>query len=76
MIDQTTYTAEEIAKNYSAALDSVNLINDLMALDSRNEEQTDILTRNVNHLKLMVTKDFWTTEDMTPLSNAISSSGL
>ena len=76
MFDDITYTAEEIAKHYSAALDSVTVISDLMALDSRNEIQTDTLTRNVNHLKIMVTKDYWTTEDLTPLSNAISSSGL
>ena len=70
------YTTEEIAKHYSASLDSVTVINDLMALDSRNEEQTDSLTRNVDHLKIMVAKDYWTTEDLTPLSNAISASGL
>ena len=76
MSDEITYTAEEIAKHYSAALDSVTVISDLMALDSRNEAQTDTLTRNVDHLKLMVAKDYWTTEDLTPLSNAISASGL
>ena len=67
-----TPTAEDIAQHYSAAMDSVNLINALMAQDSRNEEEQDMVSRNVEHLQIMVTKDFWTTEDLTPLNNAIT----
>jgi len=67
-----TPTAAEIAQHYSAAMDSVNLINDLMAQDSRNEEEQDRVSRNVEHLKIMVAKDFWTTEDLTPLNDAIT----
>ena len=65
-------TPEEIAQHYSAAIDSVNLINDLMAQDSRTEEEQDTVDRNVDHLEIMVNKDFWTTEDLTPLNNAIT----
>jgi hypothetical protein len=65
-------TAEEIAQHYSAAMDSVNLINDLMAQDSRNEEEQDRVSRNVEHLQIMVAKDFWTTEDLAPLNAAIT----
>ena len=67
-----TPTAEEIAQHYSAAMDSVNLINELMAQDSRTEEEQDTVDRNVDHLAIMVNKDFWTTEDLTPLNNAIT----
>jgi hypothetical protein len=67
-----TPTAEEIAQHYSAAMDSVNLINDLMAQDSRTDEEQDTVDRNVDHLMIMVAKDFWTTEDLTPLNNAIT----
>ena len=67
----TTLTAEEIAQNYSAAMDSVNLINKLMALDARDDDQTETVTRNVEHLEIIVAKDFWTTEDLQPLSDAI-----
>ena len=67
-----TPTAEQIAQHYSAALDSVALIDELMALDSRDEEQTATVARNVEHLEIMVAKDFWTTEDMTPLNDAIT----
>tara|TARA_R100000231_G_scaffold94825_1_gene71098 strand:+ start:2894 stop:3115 length:222 start_codon:yes stop_codon:yes gene_type:complete len=65
-------TAEEIAQHYSAAMDSVNLINTLMAQDSRTTEEQDSVDRNVDHLEIMVAKDFWTTEDLTPLNNAIT----
>ena len=65
-------TPEEIAQHYSAAMDSVNLINTLMAQDSRTTEEQDTVDRNVDHLKIMVAKDFWTTEDMAPLNNAIT----
>ena len=65
-------TAEEIAQHYSAAMDSVNLINDLMAQDSRNDEDQDTVSRNVEHLQIMVAKDYWTTEDLAPLNNAIT----
>ena len=67
-----TPTAAEIAQNYSAALDSVTVINDLMALSSRDAEQTETIARNVEHLELMVAKDYWTTEDLKPLNSAIT----
>ena len=66
-----TQTPAEIAQHYSAALDSVNLINDLMALDSRTENQVATVNRNVEHLELMVAKDYWTTEDLDLLNAAI-----
>ena len=64
-------TAEQIGKNYSASLDSVSLINELMALSSRTEQQVATVDRNVEHLELMVAKDYWTTEDLDPLYAAI-----
>jgi len=67
-----TLTTEQIAQNYTAALDSVTLINELMALDSLDSEQTDAVARNMEHLELMVTKDYWTTEDLAPLNAAIT----
>ena len=67
-----TPTSEEITQHYSAAMDSVNLINDLMAQDSRTVEEQEAVSRNVEHLQIMVVKDFWTTEDLTPLNNAIT----
>jgi hypothetical protein len=71
MTTADTITAEEIAQNYSAAIDSVNLINELMALPSRDNDQIATVARNVEHLEIMVAKDFWTTEDLQPLTDAI-----
>ena len=67
-----TPTAAEIAQHYSAAMDSVNLINTLMAQDSRTTDEQDTVSRNVEHLRIMVAKDYWTTEDLTPFNNAIT----
>tara|TARA_A100001515_G_scaffold124586_1_gene108877 strand:+ start:286 stop:528 length:243 start_codon:yes stop_codon:yes gene_type:complete len=67
-----TLTAEQIAKHYSAAEDSVTLINELVALSERDDEQVDTVRRNVEHLEIMVAKDFWTTEDLAPLNAAIT----
>ena len=73
MPDQETLTAEQIQKQYDAALDSVTLINDLMALDSRDDEQTAAVARNVEHLQIMVAKDYWTAaQDLAPLIAAIT----
>ena len=68
-----TLTAEQIQKHYDAALDSVTLITDLMALDSRDDEQTAAVARNVEHLQIMVAKDYWTdAQDLAPLNAAIT----
>jgi hypothetical protein len=63
-------TAEEIAKHYSAAMDSVNLINGTKPEGMEDAEWTDTVARNKEHLRIMLTKDFWTTEDLTPLQAA------
>ena len=63
-------TAEQIAKHYSAAMDSVNLINAGKPERMSDAEWADCLSRNKEHLKIMVAKDFWTTEDLTPLQQA------
>ena len=65
-------TAEEIAQHYSAAMDSVNLLNAGKPAEMDDAEWTDIVNRNVAHLEIMVAKDFWTNEDLTPLNDAIA----
>jgi hypothetical protein len=61
---------QQIAKHYSAAMDSVNLINGNKPELMTDEEWADCLARNKEHLVLMLAKDFWTTEDLTPLQQA------
>ena len=63
-------TAEQIAKHYSACMDSVNLINAGQPEDMTDADWADCLSRNKEHLKIMLAKDFWTTEDLTPLQQA------
>jgi hypothetical protein len=65
-----TQTPEQIAKHYSAAMDSVNLINAGKPTDMTAEKWVDCLSRNKEHLKIMLAKDYWTTEDLTPLQAA------
>jgi hypothetical protein len=69
-IESQTPTAEEIARHYSAAMDSVNLINGGKPEGMTADEWTDCLERNREHLKIMLAKDFWTTENLTPLQTA------
>ena len=63
-------TAEQIAKHYSAAMDSVALINAGKPEDMLDADWADCLSRNKEHLVIMLAKDFWTTEDLTPLQQA------
>ena len=63
-------TTEQIARHYSAAMDSVNLINAGQPEDMTDEDWADTVKRNKEHLEIMVAKDFWTTEDLTPLQAA------
>ena len=63
-------TAEEIARHYSAAMDSVNLINGEKPENTTDEEWADTIARNKEHLRIMLAKDFWTTEDLSPLEAA------
>ena len=63
-------TAEQIAKHYSACMDSVNLINGGKPEMMSDADWADCLSRNKEHLKIMVAKDFWTTENLEPLRAA------
>jgi hypothetical protein len=65
-------TAEEIAQNYTAMGHSVNLLNAGKPEGMDDADWTDTVARNVEHLQLMVAKDYWTTEDMTAANAAIA----
>jgi hypothetical protein len=65
-------TAEQIAKHYSAALDSVNLINGEKPEQMSDEDWADTIARNVAHLEIMVAKDFMQDQDLAPLQAAIA----
>jgi cellobiose phosphorylase len=63
-------TAEQIAQHLSAAMDSVNLINGGQPEGMTDADWADCLSRNKEHLVIMLAKDYWTTEDLTPLRTA------
>jgi len=69
-IVQEQLTAEEIARHYSAAMDSVNLINGTKPEGIEDADWADSVARNKEHLKIMLAKNFWTTEDLGPLQAA------
>jgi hypothetical protein len=61
---------QQIAQHYSACMDSVNLINAGQPEGMTAEDWADCLSRNKEHLRIMLAKDFWTTEDLEPLRAA------
>ena len=69
-------TAEEIAQDYTAMGHSVELINGIIdgsqMADEEAADRQSAVDRNVEHLELMVAKDFWTDEDMTAANSAIT----
>jgi len=69
-------TVEQIAQHYTAMGHSVDLINAIIAgeamADDEAADKQDCVNRNVEHLELMVAKDFWTTESMTAANAAIT----
>jgi hypothetical protein len=69
-IETQTPSAEEIARHYSACMDSVNLINGGKPEGMEDADWADTVARNKEHLKIMLAKDFWTTEDLGPLQAA------
>jgi hypothetical protein len=68
---QRQLTPEDIASHYSAAMDSVNLINGDKSELMTDAEWAECISQNKLHLKIMIEKDFWTSEDLSPLKDAI-----
>ena len=68
-------TAAQIAQHYTAMGHSVDLINGIIAgtqyVDESADEKNVCVDRNVEHLELMLTRDYWTNEDMTAVDAAI-----
>ena len=75
-MDTDVKTAEAIAQDYKAMGDSVDLINGIIdgskMADESEEYKKDTVKRNVEHLEIMVAKDYWTNEDMTAVNAAIT----
>jgi hypothetical protein len=68
---------EDIAQTYKSALDSVDLIERYVTGTNApalltEEQYNDDIKRNVDHLTNLLTKDYWTDEDLTPFESAVS----
>lgn len=63
-------TPEEIQQHYNAAMDSVNLINAGKPTNMSDSDWSDMLERNKQHLKIMLSKTYWTNQDLEPLRQA------
>jgi hypothetical protein len=66
-------TAEEIARHYSAAMDSVNLLAAGKPEDMTDEDWADTVKRNKEHLEIQIAKgDFYAGYDLTPFEQAVA----
>ena len=65
---------KEILKSVNAAFDSVNLINELNAKTDKTQDDLDTISRNVEHLIIMMSKEWFVnalTSEQTSAINAI-----
>jgi len=66
---------QQVAQDYKAAMDSVNLINAGKPADWKgtDAEWADVITRNKEHLQIQVAKgaEYYGSNDLTPFENAI-----
>ena len=65
-------TAEEVQRNYNAAMDSVNLLNAGKPEDMTDEDWADTVKRNKEHLEIQIAKgDYYAGHDLTPFEDAV-----
>jgi hypothetical protein len=65
-------TSEQIAQNYTAMGHSVDLLDAGKPSLMSDDDWNTMKAANVEHLELMVAKDYWTDEDMTAVNKAIA----
>jgi hypothetical protein len=71
-------TDKQIENQYFAMTQGVAMINDIISPNDNTfvnmsaVEGRVAVEKNVEHLELMLTKDYWTTEDMTTVNQAIA----
>ena len=71
MIDLTP--EELVAKDYTSAMDSVNLLLAGKPEDMTAEDWADTVKRNKEHLEIQIAKgDYYAGHDLTPFKNAVA----
>ena len=68
-------TQQQIEKSVSAAFDSVNLITNLKSKEVATDEDNSTISRNIEHLKIMMSKDWFvkalTTAQKTKINSIV-----
>lgn len=66
-------TAEEVARSYAAAMDSVNLLVAGKPEKMEEAEWLDTVKRNKDHLQIQLDKgaEYYGSNDLTPFENAV-----
>jgi len=63
---------QKVAQDYSAAMDSVNLLNAGKPKDMTAEDWADTVKRNKEHLEIQIAKgDYYAGYDLTPFEDAV-----
>ena len=64
---------QQVAQDYKADMDSVNLINAGKPADMTDEDWVDTVKRNKEHLEIQVAKgaEYYGSNDLTPFENAV-----
>jgi phage terminase Nu1 subunit (DNA packaging protein) len=64
---------QQVAQDYKAALDSVNLLNAGKPVEMTDADWLDCKQRNIDHLKIQIAKgaEYYGTLDLTPFENAV-----
>ena len=64
---------QEVQRNYDAAMDSVNLLNAGKPEDMTDEDWSDTVKRNKEHLEIQIAKgDYYAGYDLTPFEQAVA----
>jgi hypothetical protein len=64
---------QAVARAYSAAMDSVNLLNAGKPEDMTDEDWADTVKRNKDHLVIQIAKgDYYAGYDLTPFEQAVA----
>ena len=65
---------QQVAQDYKAAMDSVNLINAGKPADMTDADWADTVKRNKEHLEIQIAKgaEYYGSNDLTPFTAAIN----
>jgi len=65
---------QQVEKDYSAAMDSVTLLNAGKPVDMTDEDWADTVKRNKEHLTIQLNKgaEYYGSNDLTPFEEAIA----